>query len=120
MGGQCIGGSLLAAFLALQAELRWLGNSDATELLIILQCELWGAAVARHCNSPQAHEHMLNERQLIGVASQIIEQSRDQSRLHPAAKNSCRSFYYLLALLACKPRRQVLSIIDRLRETNEL
>jgi hypothetical protein len=68
---------------------------------------------------PHAHERVLPQRQLVGIRSEIIEQPVDQGRFEVAAEHLRRPDDGGPALLAGQPRRQVLTVVDGLRQSVE-
>ena len=63
---------------------------------------------------------MLHDGKLVGVIADVVQQTGEQHRADVAAADAHRPEDGVLALLAGHPGHEILSAIDRLRQTLEL
>lgn len=81
-------------------------------ILINRQQRRGGRCVATR---PHARERVLQQRQLVRLTAEVVDQAVDQLIVHAAAKDPRRPGDRLLQLLMRQTRRQVLAVAHRLR-----
>src|SRR5262249_8486475 len=94
---------------------------DAAQALIICQRQQrLNIGRATTCPLPQQHQDVLQQGELIWIATDVVEEPRDQRLLHASAIDARRLLNCLATLISREARGMKLSMVDRFSEIGEL